>query len=341
MSTLPVHAGVRVPKVAVLIIIAFLCFAPQFYFGFIGGGLLTPLGWSLGMAMFAVGTGWRAPEKNIATSVLIGTCYAAAANVPIYLIGRWFGDPASGSIAFTAIASVLGLLAFGSLTVLRRVWPKQLADDKLPSSTEKSRAAPEVKDVFSKLHRLMDSEKAQNERLPEPYRSQVLHGADCDEIAQAVGEFGRDPRNPIPVNGSLGEMIYLSNLRTADSQQIMFHRLGSISNVDIYETVSLDGAMWDILFLHQYHPRKSRRAPPGYHIVIGTERNSLLLGVNEFVAAFPDRLSDAIAGMSERIFKFRIRPSQVREALARAIFKRPLDHRTRLDVILTVLQQQA
>ena len=72
----------------------------------------------------------------------------------------------------------------------------------------------------------------------------------------------------------------------------------------------------------------------------GTERNSLLLGVNDFVAAFPDRLPDAIADTSERIFSFRIRPSQVREALAQTIFERPTDHRTRHDIILTVLERQ-
>ena len=176
--------------------------------------------------------------------------------------------------------------------------------------------------------------------MPEPYRSQVLRGADCDEIAGAVGEFGRDPRNPIPVNGPLGELTYLSNLHTVNSQLIMFHRIGSTSNVDIYETVSLDGAIWDILFLHPFHPRKSQRPPSGYRIVASTERNSFLLGVNDFVAAFPDRLSDAIADMSERIFKVRVRPSQVREALARAIFERPTDHHTRLDIILNVLKRQ-
>ena len=142
------------------------------------------------------------------------------------------------------------------------------------------------------------------------------------------------------MNGPLGELTYLSNLRTADSQPIMFHRLGSTSNVDIYETVSLDGAIWDILFLHPFHPRKSQRPPSGHQIVAGTERNSLLLGVNDFVAAFPDRLSDAIADMSERVFRFRIRPPQVREALARAIFERPTDHHARLDIILTVLKRQ-
>src|SRR5262245_30266380 len=98
-------------KVAYLLL-AIFCFAPQFYFGLLGGGLLAPLSWSLGMSAFAVGTGWRAPEKGIVTSVLIGTCYAAAANVPIYLVGSWLGDQPSASVAFTAIASMLGLLTF-------------------------------------------------------------------------------------------------------------------------------------------------------------------------------------------------------------------------------------
>src|SRR5262249_40522622 len=152
----------------------------------------------------------------------------------------WLGDPTSGSTAFTAIASILGLVIFGSLTLLRQVWPHQTGHKSVSPSGRPHGVSTEVKDVFKKLHRLMENEKAQNERLPEPYRSQVLRGVDCDEIAGAVGEFGRDPRNPIPVNGPLGELTYLSSLRTVDSQLIMFHRLGSTSNVDIYEMVSLD-----------------------------------------------------------------------------------------------------
>ena len=327
------------PKLA-FFILALFCFGPQFYFGFVDSGLLTPVGWSLGMALFAVGTGWRAPQKGIPASVLTGTCYAAAANVPLYLIGRWLGGPSQGSITFTVIASVLGLLAFGLLTFLRRTWPHQAPHTK-PPPLEGATSSAGAQDVFKKLHRLMESEKAQNERLVEPYRSKVRGGADCDQIADAVGEFGRDPRNPIPVNGPIGEMIYLSNLRTAELQKIMFHRLGSISDVDIYETVSTDGTMWDILFLHPYHPRKSQHSPSGYRIVTGVERNSLLLGVNDLITTFPDHLSDAIASMSERVFGFRVRPPQVREALGRAIFERPTDHFTKLNTIVAVLKRQA
>ena len=340
MSAPNVSEGIRVPKMA-LLILGFFCFAPQFYFGLIGSGLLTPLGWSLGMSLFAVGTGWRAPERGIPTSVLVGTCYATVFNVPFYVFGRWIGDPNSGSVALTAMASLLGLLTFGSLMLMRRSWPQQQPAETKSAARERPHVSPKIKDAFRRLHRLMENEKAQNERLPEPYRSKVRRGADCDEIAAAVGEFGRDPRNPIPANGPLGELLYLSNLRTINSQQLMFHRLGSISNVAIYETVSLDGAIWDILFLHPYHPRKSCRPPSGYQIVTGAERNTLVLGANDFVADFPERLSDAIANMSERIFRFRIRPPQVREALERSIFQRPTDHLSRLNVILDVLKRQA
>jgi hypothetical protein len=329
--------GIGMSKVAYLLL-ALFCFAPQFYFGLLGGGLLVPLSWSLGMSMFAVGTGWRAPEKGILTSVLIGACYAAAANVPIYLVGSWLGAQTSASMVFTAIASMLGLLIFGSLTLLRHTWKHEPRTDNV-SPFEKFRISSEVKDVFSKLQRLMNNESAQNERLPEPIRSEVRRGADCDEIAGGVGEFGRDPRNPIPVNGPAGELIYLSNVRTADSQQIMFHRLGSLRNVDIYETVSFDGAIWDILFLHQYHPRKSRRPPSGYKTAPSTEHDGVLLGTNDFLASFPHHLPDSIANTSERAFGIRMRPSQVREALGRAVFERPTGHLTKLKVIMDVLSR--
>ena len=325
-------------------LLAVFCLGAQAYFGFVGAGLSAPLAWSFGTAMFAVGTGWRAGDKDITLSVLVGTSYAAATYVPIYLVGRWFGDPTSSSRAFTAIASILGLMTFGSLALLRplrrRVQkPIQPAHDN--KQQVKLQSSPVVEDAFKKVHRLMENERAQNERLSEPLRSKVLGGADCDEISAAVGEFGRDPRNPIPVNGPLGEMVYLSNLRTDTLKQIIFHRLGSLSDVDIYETASLDGAKWDILFLHPYHPRKSRRAPSGYQMMMGQKSGRILLGCNDFVAAFPTGLADAIAKESERAFGFRMRPRQIRDALAETIFKRPIDHLKRLRIIVDALKERA
>jgi hypothetical protein len=325
-------------KVVLLFLILF-SFGPPFIYGLVGAGVFASLGWSAGIAMFAVGTGWRLPEKGILASVLIGMCYAAAAHLPIFFIGRWIGNATSRSTEFTLALFILALLIFGALALVRRMWPRQPANKEAPRS-DAAGATSSVGDVFKKFHRLMDNEKLQNERLPEPLRSEVRNGAECDQLAGATGEFGHDPRNSIPVNGPLGAMIYLSNLRTANSQPIMFHRLGSITNVDIYETVSVDGAKWDILFLHQYHPRKSRRLPSGYQIAVGADSNRLLLGINEYLAGFPEHLADAIAKTSERLFGTRVRPPQVREALGRAIFERPTDHFARLQIIMGILQRE-
>ena len=315
-------------------------FGPSFYSGYVGGGILAPLGWSAGMALFLVGKGWRVPGMGIFASVSIALCFTMAINGPLYFIGRWLGNPSIRSNEFTFVVFILGLLVFALLTLLwRRLWPQQVSDYKSASSgriekTPKTEAA-------EKFYRLMDNEKAQVDCLPEPLRSEVIRGTNCDEIAGAIGDFGRDPRNPIPVNGPLGELIYLSNLRTTDSQQIMFHLLGTIRSVDIYETVSLDGAKWDILFLDHYHPRKSRRSPSGYQMVTGAESNRLLLGTNGTVTPFPGRLADAIAVTSERLFGFRTRPPRVSEAVKRAIFERPTDHLTRLNIVIDFLQRAA
>jgi hypothetical protein len=110
---------------------------------------------------------------------------------------------------------------------------------------------------FEKINFIWQDERAQIGGLPEPLRAKLSSGVACDEVEGAIGDFGRAVRNPIPVNGPLGELIYLSNLRTMKSQKIMFHRLGSLGGIDAYEVVSLDGEVWDILFLDLYHPRKS------------------------------------------------------------------------------------
>jgi hypothetical protein len=87
----------------------------------------------------------------------------------------------------------------------------------------------------------------------------------------------------------------------------MFHRLGSLGSIDVYETVSLNGAEWDILFLDLYHPRKSRYTPQGFRMASQAEREGLLFGANEFVASFPDRLQDAIANTYQRLVGVRMR----------------------------------
>lgn len=94
-----------------------------------------------------------------------------------------------------------------------------------------------------------------------------------DELPNAQGEFGHNADNPIPVNGSTGEITYLSRLVTATGARMVFHRTGSTdsqtaqSMVDVFELISLDGSIKDTLYLDMYHLGQSKKAPNGYSLL--------------------------------------------------------------------------
>ena len=48
---------------------------------------------------------------------------------------------------------------------------------------------------------------------------------DCDPTG--TGPFGYTSLNPIPVNGPIGQLAYLSKIETQHGERILFHRLGS------------------------------------------------------------------------------------------------------------------
>ncbi len=109
--------------------------------------------------------------------------------------------------------------------------------------------SPEMRQIFEKVHQFLEDEAAQNNALPEHLRNGLLQNAACDQIPNGFGEFGRTVTNPVPVNGPVGELLYLSRLERYDGVPIAFHRLGAGGNVDIFETVSEDGRHWDLLCL--------------------------------------------------------------------------------------------
>jgi len=76
------------PKFA-LALILFANFGPPIYWGSTGASMSALLAWSAGIAAFAVVMGWRHIGKGIVVSVWTGMCLAAAANVPIYVLGRF------------------------------------------------------------------------------------------------------------------------------------------------------------------------------------------------------------------------------------------------------------
>ena len=85
---------------------------------------------------------------------------------------------------------------------------------------------------------------------------EILEGLDCDEIPGAFGPFG-SVTNPIPVNGSRGELMYLKRLRCECSLHLFFHRLGSTTvargdseALDAFETVCVAGRHWHVFYLY-------------------------------------------------------------------------------------------
>lgn len=205
--------------------------------------------------------------------------------------------------------------------VLEKIFAVRKRDPDLP---------PEIVQVPEKMRRLLTDDNAQNAALPEPIRKVIEAGPAVDQLPGAEGEFGRCVTNPVPVNGPLGELTYLSSLVGASGAALFGHRLGHIGRVDVYETVSTDGKTWDVIFLSYYHPRKSRKAPAGYKIVKAREHSPYITCINFRVIGFPFPMEDAIRECMRRVSGFPVQPPNVAQLLASSRFVRSPGQSARL-----------
>ncbi len=167
----------------------------------------------------------------------------------------------------------------------------------------------------------------------------LVDGRDCDVLPDATGPFGSSPTNPIPVCSVLGELAYLSRLRSRSGSYLFFHRLASLPwpggngrMIDIFETVTRDNR-WDLLYLDCRHCRDSRRAPKGYRLIHEGDRDSLFLcvtGSPERVVPFPGDLASPIARWTGVALDFPEEPEPWQEALAALRLRAPEAHERRL-----------
>lgn len=92
-------------------------------------------------------------------------------------------------------------------------------------------------------------------------------GVDADQIPGAIGEFGLDVNNPIPVKSVLGAIEYLENLTFSDGSKVKYVRLHSTSSayvkhpVDAYALSRESGDKVCTVYLSPYHKRNSRKKP--------------------------------------------------------------------------------
>jgi len=135
-----------------------------------------------------------------------------------------------------------------------------------------------------------------------------IYGA-CDEIPGGSGRFGYDGTNPIPVNGPVGETVYLNRLRGKSGIGFFYNRLGTVratfidAAIDRFELVSLDASEWAILNLCPYFPRRSLKAPGDMSLARWRDANATQrfmlkndsFGRRQYVENFPLDLPPLIA----------------------------------------------
>ena len=191
---------------------------------------------------------------------------------------------------------------------------------------------PAIEAAIKKILKFMSDESLQNRRYPPEIQRLMASGGTVDVIAGAEGAFGRDIRNPIPVNGPIGEIIYISNLTLQTGVKVIGHRIGSFDRLDAYEIASLDGSRWDILFFDMYHPRKSRQLPDGY-LPISTPE-PFFFATNTFVEDFPSGICEAIRGFSNSEFGLPLISPVLRDEHLFDNFSRPEGQKGNLQALL-------
>ncbi|GAB3727142.1 hypothetical protein GCM10028862_03360 [Luteimonas pelagia] len=188
-----------------------------------------------------------------------------------------------------------------------------------------------LREAFARIHRILDDEKFQLE-LVHPMMKAMLESAPAyDKVPNGSGPFGFTETNPIPVNGPIGQLAYLSRLETQTGQRIIFHRLGAIDKVDVFEAVTFDGSGWFIFFVDFYHPRRSRLTPNGFRF---TKDVAQFSGFHKFCENFPydfveKKASERESGLSMAYIAI----SKVSDQIQNRVFNRPLAHKAKLDLM--------
>jgi len=177
--------------------------------------------------------------------------------------------------------------------------------------------------AFKKILKLIENEHYQNSLLPKLIQSEIINGVSVDKLPGATGRFGFEENNPIPVNGPLGELTYMSQLETNEGERLLFHRIGSRNKIDIFEAVTFSGSSWHRFFLDFYHPRRSKLAPEGFRL--GEPKQ--FSGFHNFCSNFPYDFLESKKAERESGLSFAYIPlSAILPQINSQAFHRPDEH---------------
>jgi hypothetical protein len=112
--------------------------------------------------------------------------------------------------------------------------------------------------------------------LAEKYKSfsdeLKLKGSYEDQISNGYGPFGLTKTNPIPTTSPTASVVYLSQLRLSNGEQITYERIGSTSAAEVTEgmidmyKISVNGEKITTLYFCPYHNKLSIKTPDGFEL---------------------------------------------------------------------------
>lgn len=111
---------------------------------------------------------------------------------------------------------------------------------------------PALTAALDHIHRIIDDEKYQLELINPVMMEKIKSAPSFDQDPKGTGPFGMSENNPIPVNGPLGELAYLSRIETLRGERLLFHRVGAVNTIDVFEAVTFSGSEWFVFFLDFY-----------------------------------------------------------------------------------------
>jgi len=133
--------------------------------------------------------------------------------------------------------------------------------------TEEEKEEDELLKIFEKVR--VKNEAADELIAASPYNNLVVNG----QISTALGRFGLDATNPVPVKGfsELFDYFHQLNIRKAFPTYEAYRR-GSKSaenidgNIDIYVLASRDGSSLEPIYVSMYCNETSSKIPEGFYL---------------------------------------------------------------------------
>lgn len=192
-----------------------------------------------------------------------------------------------------------------------------------------------LKETLRHIRKILEDEEYQLDMLNPAMKELIKSRPGYDRDPNGTGPFGFSATNPIPVNGPIGQLAYLSKLETNKGERVLFHRIGAIDTIDVFEAVTFSGSEWFVFFTDLYHPRRSRFTPDGFRFTTDAPQ---FCGFHKFCQNFPYdfvemKASERESGLSIAYIALR----KVTGQIENKAYQRPLAHKAKLDLLKSQL----